>query len=300
MRGSLAISAGMHAAFGALLIIGLPSLTPERLEIGAPIPVELVDARLLEAPEAPVEPVSEPPEPAALPDEAPEPPPAARPVSPPPPPSPPPSSPSRRETAPMPPLPEARPTPPEPVPAPEVKPEIEPEIAARPPAAALAPTPAAKPSPPQPAAAAEQAPEPDQDRPDETPFDARALVVDLTPREPGPRQQSAAAASRASAAEIAQMQAAIKTAIERHWSINAGAAAARDIVVDVRIALNPDRTLRSVTVVDQARYGSDAAFRAAADRALRAVRLASPLPVQPDMFDYWKEITFRFDPSNLL
>jgi hypothetical protein len=72
--------------------------------------------------------------------------------------------------------------------------------------------------------------------------------------------------------------------------------------VDVKIYVNPDRTVRSKEVVDQVKYNADPFFRAAADSAVRAVEDPScnPLELPPDKYEQWKVIIFTFDPKQML
>jgi hypothetical protein len=53
-------------------------------------------------------------------------------------------------------------------------------------------------------------------------------------------------------------------------------------------------------VADGARYGQDSAFRAAADRALRAVRnpACQPWPLPSSEWPRWEVIELNFDPSD--
>lgn len=85
------------------------------------------------------------------------------------------------------------------------------------------------------------------------------------------------------------------------WNIMAGAMDSQDLSVEVRLFVNPDRTVREAKVLDQSRYNSDTFFRAAADSALRAVRnpMCSPLNLPPDKYDEWKEIVVNFDPREM-
>ena len=82
----------------------------------------------------------------------------------------------------------------------------------------------------------------------------------------------------------------------------AGAKYAEELVVAVKVYMNPDRTVRSASVADQLRYSRDSHFRAAADSALRALRnpRCSPLELPEDKYEQWREITIRFDPRQML
>lgn len=95
---------------------------------------------------------------------------------------------------------------------------------------------------------------------------------------------------------------ALRRQLSQCWSIQAGARYAEDLIVEVRLMVNRDRTVRSATIVDQGRYNRDAFFRAAADSALRAVRspMCNPLHLPPDKYDMWKDIVATFDPRDLL
>lgn len=86
------------------------------------------------------------------------------------------------------------------------------------------------------------------------------------------------------------------------WNVLAGAKYAEDQIIDIKITVNPDRTVRDAQVLDQIRYSTDTYFRAAADSALRALRhpFCTPLDLPTDKYDMWKTITFRFDPSLML
>ncbi len=86
------------------------------------------------------------------------------------------------------------------------------------------------------------------------------------------------------------------------WNIFAGAAEAEDLSVDIRVIVNPDRTVRDATVMDQGRYNSDDRFRAAAESALRAVNdpRCSPLRLPQEKYNLWKDMVINFDPKEML
>lgn len=86
------------------------------------------------------------------------------------------------------------------------------------------------------------------------------------------------------------------------WNVLAGARYAENLVVDLKLFMNPDGTLRQAVIVDQIRYGSDSIYRAAADSALRAVRdpNCTPFQLPPGKFNDWKIINATFDPSQIL
>ena len=87
------------------------------------------------------------------------------------------------------------------------------------------------------------------------------------------------------------------------WSIPVGIKNAQNIRVGVRIYLKPDGHLSGPPrVEDSKRMHSDLAFRAVAESALRALRnpRCSPLRLPLKSFETWREISFNFDPRELL
>ena len=85
------------------------------------------------------------------------------------------------------------------------------------------------------------------------------------------------------------------------WNINPGLMNAQDLRVEVKVVVNPDRTVSSVKIVDQGRYNSDTFFRTMADSALRAVQnpRCSPLKLPEDKYNLWHEMTVVFDPKEM-
>ena len=86
------------------------------------------------------------------------------------------------------------------------------------------------------------------------------------------------------------------------WNVMAGAKYAEDLVVGVRVFMNPDRTVNRASILDKGRYNRDSHFRAAADAAIRALRnpRCSPLELPPDKFEQWQTILINFDPRDML
>lgn len=85
------------------------------------------------------------------------------------------------------------------------------------------------------------------------------------------------------------------------WNIMAGAANAEDLKVEIRVEVNPDRTVKLAQVVDQGRYNSDTFYRAMAESALRAVQnpRCSPLRLPEDKYSTWRTMTIVFDPKDM-
>lgn len=93
---------------------------------------------------------------------------------------------------------------------------------------------------------------------------------------------------------------ALKRQLSQCWSIQAGSRYAEELVVTLKLFVNPDRTVRDVKIVDSIRYNTDSFYRAAADSAVRAVYKCSPLDLPPNKPDLWDIITINFDPSEML
>ena len=293
MRNAVLFSAGLHVAAIVLTVAGLPSLfDSERVEV-VPIAVELVTFTEEEKP-AP----DPKPKPALKPEprhEPPEPPPEPKTVTPPPPPEP--------VAEPIP-----APTPPEPMPVVKAKPKPKPKpklkLLAR---KAVVPQPRSKPRPPpdefqkllknlkQEKKREDKKPENDDRKRVREPL--IALVpppVPPAPRPPSPLEQ------RMLAATLSQE---VMRQVTPCWSIPAGVKDAHTIRVGVRIYLKPDGHLSGPPQVeDSKRMRSDLAFRAVAESALRALRnpRCSPLRLPLKSFETWREISFNFDPRELL
>lgn len=100
--------------------------------------------------------------------------------------------------------------------------------------------------------------------------------------------------------QLSEMDA-LRYQLAKCWNIPSGAMNAEDLIVDIRIQVNPDRTVQSAEIVDQMRYNSDSFFRAAADSARRAVfnPMCSPLALPADKYEIWKDILIRFNPKDM-
>jgi hypothetical protein len=197
--------------------------------------------------------------------------------------------PPKSEPKPAPP-PEPKPAPPEPKPEPKPEPpEPKPELKAE--------LPKPPPSKPQPTRTK-----------DDTAFDA--LLKNLAKRDPArePPQQVAKAESKASSQPIAPLGAqlstseldAIREQLRPCWLIPAGARDAADLKPTFRVAMRPDATVRTVTLLNSDRL-SDPFFRAAAEAARRALfnPQCSPLKLPPEKYDEWQTFTITFDPKDL-
>ena len=95
---------------------------------------------------------------------------------------------------------------------------------------------------------------------------------------------------------------ALRRQISQCWNIPMGARNAQELVVQVSIDVNPDRTVQHAEIVDKTRMATDSFFRAAAESALRALYSpqCTPLELPPDKYQQWKHIDFTFDPRDML
>jgi len=94
----------------------------------------------------------------------------------------------------------------------------------------------------------------------------------------------------------------VRQQIARCWNVPAGARDAKDLVVEVRVNVDPDGTVRQATIVDQARLVSDPFFRAAAESARRAFfnPLCRPLHLPLEKYAFWKDLVVDFSPKDIL
>ena len=196
-----------------------------------------------------------------------------------------------------------------PVKAPEPKPEppkpkevVKPEPKIPPPPEETLAEPEPDPPPPKEEEVAEQAPAEDQ---------FASLLKNLQEAEAqpdvpdiNPEAQNAEPSPLAEFGQTLTMSEfdALRMQLSRCWSIQAGARFAEDLVVEVRIQVDPNKRVIRSAVVDQMRYNSDSFFRAAADSAIRAVHspMCDPLILPDGKYNIWKQMVINFDPRDML
>lgn len=95
---------------------------------------------------------------------------------------------------------------------------------------------------------------------------------------------------------------AVRAQLAGCWNVLSGARYAEDLIVAVKLYMNPDRTVRKAMIVEQGRYNKDSFFRAAADSALRALRqpACTPLLLPEGKYEEWKTTIINFDPRSML
>jgi outer membrane biosynthesis protein TonB len=201
-------------------------------------------------------------------------------------------APPKAEPKPEPP-PEPKPAPPEPKPDPKPEPPKPPEPKPEPKAEAP------KPPPPK--------PQPTKTK-DDAAFDT--LLKNLATHDPAhdapkqvaveePKPSSQPIAPLASQLSTSELDA-IKDQLRPCWLVPAGAREAADLNPAFRVAMNPDATVRTVTLLNSDRL-SDPFFRAAAEAARRALfnPQCSPLKLPPQKYNEWQTFTITFDPKDL-
>jgi outer membrane biosynthesis protein TonB len=267
LKNSLAVSSGIHLLLLFLLYFGLPHLMAPLPTPHDPIPFEIVEiaditnTRLKE------------PEPQTKPPEQPPPPPEKKP-----------------ETVQQPqPTPEVKP----PTPAPP-QPKVEEQ------AEALTATPAKKPPPPKPVT-----------KPANDAFAKMLKNLELSKQPEAPKSPETKADSKSQAQPVASQapslstrltisqEDALRRQIEQNWNIPIGARDIENMVVEIHIDVNPDRTVQQAKIIDQGRMG-DSFYRAVAESALRAVYASSPLELPADRYEQWKGINMSFNAKDAL
>ncbi len=333
MPTGVAISLALHLAVIAAIWIGVPEFG-RPMAPSDPIPVEVISEAELAArtgepkttapeperePEPEPAPAPEPAEPEAEAGDVPPPPPAPEVAEAPPAPQPPEAEPPA-PPLPTPPRPPAKPVSkpePDPEPQPEPEPEPEPERAE---ASEDAPDLSA-PRPPQKprvqlADKPEEREEPREDRltsilknvaklepaaeDDRKEEEREEESEEAEEAEPRPQQaekekKDEAIGDRLTAGE----REAIKRQISDRWNVPAGARDAENLVIKIKVRLTRDGSVRHTEILSTERM-SDSFYRAAAESALRAVRMASPLQgLPPEKYENWREIDLTFNPREM-
>jgi hypothetical protein len=92
----------------------------------------------------------------------------------------------------------------------------------------------------------------------------------------------------------------IRAQILRRWLPSLDIGGARDLPVVVRVRLLQSGVIDDVTIVDQARFYNDSAFRNMALSARNAALLASPIQLPPGRYQRVTVLTIDLDPKAVL
>ncbi|MHA1540360.1 MAG: hypothetical protein ACTSXQ_07790 [Alphaproteobacteria bacterium] len=95
---------------------------------------------------------------------------------------------------------------------------------------------------------------------------------------------------------------ALRQQLESCWTIPIGAKDAENLIVELKVFMNSDATVKHVEILDKKRMNKDPFFRTAAENARRAVKnpSCSPLTLPTNKYEKWKVMTLIFNPKEIL
>ena len=95
---------------------------------------------------------------------------------------------------------------------------------------------------------------------------------------------------------------ALKAQIFGCWSIPLGLPYNENLLVRIKLELNPDGTVSQSEILDHARMNKPGQgfYKVLAESALRAVKLCQPLRVPSTGYERWKELQLNFDAREML
>ena len=290
MRDALVYSVLSHAVIMVIGYFGLPYIQREAVLTDTPIMVEIVNvSELTNAP--PPKPEKKPPPKA----EKKPPPPPKKPSQTAAPPPPPPAKDPEVAALPAEPKPQAKP---KPKPKPEAKPKPKPirKLAKA--------KPRRKPKPPDAFTSVLRTVEKLKNRP--PPKENKKEDKKPEKKETFKQQMAQALMSRTARHDPLRSLAIseidlVRQQIRECWSLPAGAKEAENLSIEIKMAMNPDGTVRQARILDQNRLQSDPFFRAAAESALRAVLNphCNPLKLPPEKYQQWQNMILIFDPRDM-
>ncbi|MDC1039786.1 cell envelope biogenesis protein TolA [Candidatus Pelagibacter sp.] len=95
---------------------------------------------------------------------------------------------------------------------------------------------------------------------------------------------------------------ALKAQIFGCWSIPLGLPYNEDLLVRIKLMLEPDGSVAKTEILDHARMNKPGQgfYKVLAESALRAVKLCQPLRVPTTGYERWKELQLNFDAREML
>ena len=95
---------------------------------------------------------------------------------------------------------------------------------------------------------------------------------------------------------------ALKAQIFGCWSIPLGLPYNENLLVRIKLQLNPDGTIVQSEILDHARMNKPGQgfYKVLAESALRAIKLCQPLRVPSTGYERWKELQLNFDAREML
>jgi len=144
-------------------------------------------------------------------------------------------------------------------------------------------------------------------KPPQPKFDAGRIAALLDKRDPqrraatgealNPAPTLGAGVSNAPRLSMSEIDA-LRARIQSCWNVPAGAADAKDLIVQVRILMKPDGALQAEPMLIN--HSSNPYFQVAAEAALRAVRRCAPYSFLPvAKYEAWKDVEVTFDPRDM-
>jgi hypothetical protein len=185
-------------------------------------------------------------------------------------------------------------------------------VAADPTLIKVPPKPRVKPKPPKPKPKQVEIKPIEPEKPVEPERNIKSLLKDLTPSDWENAQEqiesnekNAESTTQIGNASVQMTNSdlvALNQGVQPCWNVNAGGRFAENLEVKLRVMVNPDRSVREVTILDQIRYSTDPHFRSAADAAKWALLNAqcSTLNLPPEKYETWKNFIYVFDPRQML
>ena len=95
---------------------------------------------------------------------------------------------------------------------------------------------------------------------------------------------------------------ALKAQIFGCWSIPLGLPYNEDLLVRIKLMLEPDGSVAKTEILDHARMNKPGQgfYKVLAESALRAIKLCQPLRVPTTGYERWKELQLNFDAREML
>ena len=95
---------------------------------------------------------------------------------------------------------------------------------------------------------------------------------------------------------------ALKAQIFGCWSIPLGLPYNEDLLVRIKLMLEPDGSVKKTEILDHARMNKPGQgfYKVLAESALRAIKLCQPLRVPATGYERWKELQLNFDAREML
>ncbi len=89
----------------------------------------------------------------------------------------------------------------------------------------------------------------------------------------------------------------IRRHIEACWRIDPGKEGIENLAAEIKVFINPDGSVQTAQILDMGRYFIDPAFRTFANSARSAVLGCGNIPISPERYNLFKEITMTFSPQ---